>query len=225
MLHSPLVKLFARSPIKPMYQHMDLIYNCTAELMPFFEEVLAKDWLAAGNCHNKIMHLEEAADSLKKEIRLNLPNSLFLPVARSDLLALLIQQDKIASRVKHISGIVYGRKMTLCTAVAEELINFLTKNIEAVELAKKAIHELEELVETGFKGKEVTLVTSMITKLEKLETDTDNMQVHIRQTLFQVEQLYNPIEVIFLYKILDLIADLANKAQNVGQCLETLLAQ
>jgi len=225
MLNSSILNLFARSPIKPMHQHMDIIYNCAAELIPFFNSALQQNWELTGNIHSKILQLESSADSLKKEIRLNLPNSLFLPVARSDLLALLIQQDKIASRAKHIAGIVYGRRMTLCSSIEQELICFVQRNIDAVALAKKAIHELEELVETGFKGREVAMVSDMITELENVERDTDNMQVNIRQSLFKIEQSLNPVEVVFLYRVFDWIADLANKAQNVGQCLETFLAQ
>ena len=225
MFNLSILNIFARSPIKPMQQHMAIIYDCVAELIPFFEKVLKEDWNKALKVHNKILHLESEADTLKKEIRLNLPNSLFLPVARSDLLGLLIQQDKIASKAKHISGLVYGRRMSLFSHIEKDLLDFVQRSIDAVACAKKAIQELDELVETGFKGKIVDIVSDMISKLEDIERDTDNMQVNIRQALFKIEQSLNPVDVIFLYKILDWIADIANKAQNAGQCLESLLAR
>ena len=40
--------------------------------------------------------------------------------------------------------------------------NSLARAIKAVMKAKKAIHELDELVDTGFRGPEVLRVTKMI---------------------------------------------------------------
>ncbi|GAM67727.1 phosphate transport regulator [Vibrio sp. JCM 19236] len=67
----------------------------------------------------------------------------------------------------------------------------------------KVINELDELLETGFKGREVDLVESMIDELDRIEDDTDQMQIDLRQDLRAIENDYNPIDVMFLYKILE----------------------
>ncbi|KAL8188482.1 UNVERIFIED_CONTAM: hypothetical protein K2H54_000347 [Gekko kuhli] len=43
----------------------------------------------------------------------------------------------------------------------------------------------------------------MIHQLDLIEDDTDTMQIGLRQQLQAVEQKYNPIDVMFLYKILE----------------------
>ena len=42
------------------------------------------------------------------------------------------------------------------------------------------------------------------------------MQIGLRQQLQTVEHKYNPIDVMFLYKILEWVGDLADQAERVG---------
>ena len=164
------------------------------------------------------------ADILKREIRLKLPRGLFLPVARTDLLELLTQQDKIANRAKDIFRML-GRKMEFPSEMRADFMAYLKRCIDATAQAEKAIGELDELLETGFKGREVEMVAEMIHQLDLIEDDTDTMQIGLRQQLQAVEQKYNPIDVMFLYKILEWVGDLADQAERVGARLELMLAR
>ena len=98
MPSNPFVSLFGRSPIGPMQQHMAKAHECAANLLPFIEASMAGDWSQAEQIQQQMARLEQEADKLKKDVRLNLPKSLFLPVPRSDLLELLSVQDKVANR-------------------------------------------------------------------------------------------------------------------------------
>ncbi len=82
-------KLFGRSPFGPMQDHMSKSYACAEQLIPFFSAVLAEDWEQAEKLQQGIAVLENEADEMKGQIRANLPESLFMPVPRSDLLELL----------------------------------------------------------------------------------------------------------------------------------------
>jgi len=179
--------------------------------------------LDAEKIRQQIAQLEKEADILKREIRLKLPRGLFLPVARTDLLELLTQQDKIANRAKDISGRMLGRKMEFPTEMRADFMAYLKRCIDATAQAEKAIGELDELLETGFKGREVEM--EMIHQLDLIEDDTDTMQIGLRQQLQAVEHNYNPIDVMFLYKILEWVGDLADQAERVGARLELMLAR
>jgi predicted phosphate transport protein (TIGR00153 family) len=80
-------------------------------------------------------------------------------------------------------------------------------------------------LETGFSGNEVKLVEGMITKLSKIERDTDEQQIHLRQILFGIEEKLPPVNVIFLYKIIEWTGDIADRAQDIGDRLQILLAR
>lgn len=222
---SPIFKMFARSPIKPLETHICKVQSCVEKLIPFFEAVLKEDWVAAEKLQNKISQLENEADELKKDLRLHLPRGLFLPVPRTDILEILITQDRIANKAKDIAGIIVGRKLVLPHTIAENYISFLKRCIDASQQATQAINQLDELLETGFRGNEAKLVEDMINTLDIIETDTDRLQVQIRRQLFELEKDLPPVDVIFLYKIIEWTGDLADRAQTVGGQLELLLAR
>jgi uncharacterized protein len=221
---SSFLNIFAKSPIKPLQQHMDLILKCIMELIPFIEAVLQEDWVIAEKFQSRIVQLESEADDLKKEIRLHVPNSLFMPITRSDFLGLLTAQDKIASKAKHISGLVLSRQMVFPKVMADQYIAFVKRSIDTAELAHKVINDLDDLIETGFRGKEVQIAEKMILELDKVERSTDNIQMQLRHDIFSIEKELNPIDAIFIYKIIDWTGELADRAQHVGHRLESLLA-
>ena len=65
----------------------------------------------------------------------------------------------------------------------------------------------------------------MISKLDSIEEDTDSLQINIRRQLFAIENELNPIDVMFLYKIIEWVGDLADLAERVGSRLELMLAR
>ena len=134
-------------------------------------------------------------------------------------------QDKIANKAKDIAGLIIGREMVFPESFGPLLKEFIQRSIDASAQAQKAINELDELVETGFRGKEVQLVESMIKTLDKIESDTDKIQVQVRTELFAIESSLNPVEVMFLYRIIDWIGDLGDLSQRVGSRLELMLAR
>ncbi len=217
--------IFARSPISPLQQHMAKVQACISELEALFESVIEKDFESVEATQQRISALENEADDLKKELRLHLPKGMFLPVARGDILNVLTMQDRIANRSKDIAGIVTGRKMVLPEPMAESFLKLVSRSVDASAQAQVAINELDELVETGFRGGEVTLVEKMLIKLDEIESDTDTLQRETRAILFELEPSLPPVEVMFLYQLIHWAGDLADLAQRVGSRLQLMLAR
>ena len=217
--------IFGNSPVDPMQKHMAKVYACASELVPLFNAVINEDWSEVEQVQHKIAGLEQEADVLKKELRLNLPKGLFMPMSRQDLLEVLLSQDKVANKAKDIAGIILGRRMVLPEIVHEDYIRFVQRCVDACKQAKKAINELDELVETGFSGQEVTIVSNMINKLNEIESDTDKLQSGIRHKIFAIEKDLPPVDVMFLYKIIEATGDVADYSQRVGSRLQLMLAR
>lgn len=217
--------IFGSSPVSPLQVHMSKVYACASELVPLFNAVINEDWDEVSRLQKNISDQEIEADVLKKELRLNLPKGLFMPVNRQDLLEVLLMQDKIANTAKDIAGTVLGRHMTLPEPVHEDYIRFVERCVAACKQARKAINEFDELIETGFSGREVEIVTEMVTKLDSIESDTDNLQREIRAQLFEIENDLPPVEVMFLYKVIEKTGDVADRAQAVGSRLMLMLAR
>lgn len=222
---NPILDLFASSPMKPMQTHMQKVQECVNQLPLFLEAVFAKDWDTVEILQKSIRALENEADELKKELRLNLPKGLFMPVERTDLLALLSSQDKIANKAKDIAGLITGRQMLFPGEIEQDFKDYLIRSIDASHQASVAIQQLDELLESGFKGKEVTIAEEMVVKLDEIENDVDVLQIKIRRKLFELESGLPAVDVMFMYKVIDWVGDLSDISQQVGSRLELLLAR
>ena len=219
-----LSNLFGRSPIKPMQEHMAVAIKAAGQLVGFFEAVTDGNWVLAGEIQQQVVKYEHEADDIKKQLRLHLPKSLFLPVPRTDLLELLTMQDRIPNRAKDIAGIIMGRKMTIPASMQDQMNEFVRASVAAAEQALTAINELDELLETGFSGRELTVVENMIKELDELEEKADHLEIGVRTSLFALEAQLPPVDVMYLYNIIDWVGDIANRAHDVGGRLQLLLA-
>jgi predicted phosphate transport protein (TIGR00153 family) len=219
-----LAGVFGSSPVMPIEQHAEVVHKCARQLIGFFSAVVRSDWDIAAEVRAEIAQLENQADELKNEIRKNLPKSLFMPVPRQDLLELLLVQDKIANRAKDVSGIVMGRKLEIPASIVDEFQEFVSRCVDSTKQARKSVRELDELFTTGFRGAEAELVSSMIEKLDAIETDMDDREVRLRAGLYAVENELNPVDVIFLYQTIGNIGEIADMAERVGRRLELLLS-
>ena len=85
--------------------------------------------------------------------------------------------------------------------------------------------EKGQLVETGFSGREVKLVEKLIKELDRLENVNDKTEIKIRAALFKLEKDLHAVDVMFLYKVIDGIGALADRAQKVGSRLQLLIAR
>ncbi len=217
--------MFGPSPIKPIEKHIRKVHQCAKQLYPFFEAVLKNDWKKASSIKEKIISLEKNADTIKRDLRLNLPTGLFLPVSRKDLLELLTIQDRIANKAEDIAELITSRKMSIPQALIPEFMPFLHRCLDASKQACKAINELDELLETGFRGSEVKIVEEMILKLDEIEHDSDEKLASIRQRIFKIEKELSPVDIMFLYKLVQWIGELAEHAQSVGGRLQILIAR
>ena len=219
-----ITKIFGASPVGPIQDHMDTCYKCAKELISFFEHVVNADWDRVSASRARIVELEHDADDLKKQLRAQLPKSLFMPVPRQDLLELLLVQDRIANRARDVSGLVLGRRMVIPERIQKDFLAFVSRNVDAAKKARKSIRELDELYETGFRGAEAELVESLVNELDQIEDDTDVMQAKIRAELFDIEKDLPPVDVVFLYRVIELTGDIGDMAERIGRRLEVLLS-
>ncbi len=224
-MKSAVLDLFGKSPIKPLQEHMTLVVACSDELTNFISAAIADDWNKAEQSYNTICEMENKADDLKRDFRVNLPSSLFLAIPRTDLLDMITLQDKIANVARDIAGTMLGRQMQIPEPLQADFVEFVSSSQSVAQQALNAINELDELLESGFKGKEITIINEIIDQLDSKESYSDKAERSIRRKLLEIEETIPAIKAIFLYKIIDKIGDLSNRAQRVGGRMQIFMAR
>jgi len=204
---------------------MAAVTACVAEVPPLFEALIAQDQGGIERAKNIIFAKEHEADTIKNGLRAHLPKSMFLPVDRRDLLELLGMQDSIADTAQDIAGLLVERDMQVPPGMADDLRMLVARCVDAVNQAGLVIAQLDELVETGFRGREAEAVAAMIEKLNLIEDDTDRLGMALARALFDREDSLNPVSVIFWYRLIEWIGDLADFAEKVGDRLRLLIAR
>ena len=217
--------LFGRSPITPLQEHMYRVYKGIKHLTPLIEGMIDADEAKIIAAQKAIIDGEHDADEMKKKLRMHLPKGLFMPVDRRDVLDVLLRQDIIANQAKDVASLIVGRKMTLPEEMNAPFLVFTNRCVDTVKQALKTINELDDLVETGFRGLEVEHVEEMLIELGDIESDTDTMQENLRQILFQLEATLSPVDVIFTYRLIDWVGAVADNAERVGSRLSLMLAR
>lgn len=222
---NPISALFGRSPFKPMQQHMGVVHECVGLVPALFDALIAGDQKALAETQEAIFAKEQEADKIKQEVRLHLPKSLFLPVDRRDLLDVLTVQDSIADTAQDIAGLLLQREMTIPKDMQADLSQLVRRCVDACGQSNAIIGELDELVETGFRGPEASRVEEMVAELNRIETETDDLAIALSRSLFKHEDTMSPVSVMFWYRIIQWISNLADDAEKVGDRLLLLIAR
>jgi len=222
---SPFASLMRHSPFKPVQEHMRVVSRCVAEMQPLFDAIIEKNREQVDALAVKIGELESEADQIKNEFRLHMPKRVLMAVARRDLLSLIQQQDMIADTVEKIGQIVTQRVMEVPESIEEHLLNLVQRTTDICSRAAAMIEQLDELLAVGFGGKQSDLVSEMITNVKRDEHNIDVLIRDLNRTLFSIEDQMKPVSVMFWYKLIDLIGEISNQAENMGDRLMLFIAR
>jgi predicted phosphate transport protein (TIGR00153 family) len=221
---NPLFRLFAKSPFGPMQEHMRVVEACVQELVPLLG-ALADDDLDTVRAHKAtVFELERKADDLKQSIRSALPSALLMPVARRDLLDLLASQDAVADAAQDAAGLLAMGRLRVFPALDEPLREYCDQVVATVGQARVLTDRLDELLEVGFRGREVDQLLEGIDAVSAAESVTDEQGVALVQILFEHEDEMGPLSVVFWYELVRTLGHVADEAENVGDRLRLLVA-
>ena len=217
--------MFGKSPFKALQAHMGIVKECVLEVPLLFDALIAGEKQALTAQQKKIFAKEEEADILVDELRIHLPRSLFMAVDRRDLLDLLKLQDNIADTAQDIAGLMMERDMSVPQEMVEPLQALVQRCVDACLHAVTIIERIDELIETGFRGREASAVEEMVEQLNLIEDETDQMGRDLVQLLFSLEDNMKPVSVIFWYQMIQWIGNLGDHAEDVGNQMRLLIAK
>ena len=222
---NPFANLFGKSPFSALQGHMRVVLECVHQMPGLFVALASGDQKEVVAVKDIIFEKEAEADSVKNELRNRLPKSLFMPVDRRDLLEVLQMQDSIADTAQDIAGLLVERPMELPEFMQEPMFALTHRCVDVCEMAAAIIEELDELLAMGFRGREASRVEEMVTSLNKLEDETDELGLELSRRLFQHEDEIKPVSVMMWYQLIQWVGDLADYAEKVGDRLRLMIAR
>ena len=217
--------IIKKSPFGPIKAHMEVSKKSTEELINFLESAVNSDWNKATESRKVISQLENEADVLKAETRSMLTKSLFLAVPREDILDLIRLADDIPNTVKDISGLMIGRQMEIPAEIATSFMLFAKESASITNAAGEAVDHIDELVQFSFGGNAADKMQDLIAKLDLLENKNDQTEVTLRAELFAIEKDLPPVNVMFLYDIINKIGELSDRSQQVGHRISLIASR
>ena len=217
--------LLAESPFAGLQEHMSVGDDAVSKLGDFVVAMSEEDWRTAEECREEIVDLENRADDIKNNIRNNLPKSLFMTVSREDLLGLVMTMDEIPNAAKDISGIMIGRKMSIPNQVKDQFLACSNAAIKAANQACEAVRKVDDMQKSGFGSNDAAVLSDLVAHLEQIERENDELEIALRHQLFECEKEYDPIDMIFLYDIINKVGSLADISQTVGHLLVRLVSR
>ena len=220
-----IVSMFAKSPFKPLMEHMDKVIESVNPLKDFFDALHQDDFSKLEEIHQQVITAESDADRIKNEVRNHLPLNIFMPINRRDLLEMLDMQDNIADVSQDIVSLLNKRRMKLPEEMQENLIQFIEKSRSICHMAHQVSQEFGDVLETSFGRRETKKLLNMIDEVSKAETEADNLEDMLVKKLFEVEDQMNPVDVVFWYEVFEWIGDLADYSKKTGNRLRLMIAQ
>ncbi len=219
-----IASIFAKSPFKPLREHMDKVVESVVPLNDFFEALFQEDYSKVEKIQQQVIQAEKEADSIKNEVRNHLPRNIFMPINRRDLLEMLDMQDSIADVAQDIVILLNIRRMSLTKELCQDVIQFVKQSQNVCYLARGLTQEFGDVIESGFGRHEIKKLLEMIDNVSIAETEADNLEDALVRRLYEVEEKMNSVDAVFWYKIFELIGDIADFSKKTGNRLRLMIA-
>jgi predicted phosphate transport protein (TIGR00153 family) len=220
---SVIQELFGKSPFGPLVEHTKKVTECVEVIRPMMEALVNEDYGEIRRLQDQVSKLEYEADTIKHEVREHLPRRYFLPVDRIELEKFIGCQDKIADKAEDFAVILTLRQTKLHPAVMDKFFDFVDQVFQVTNTLLSAAVELKNLAEISFSGAKSGNVLSMLDGLNEEEWKADRIARSLSKDIFALENELDPITLLFYEKMLLVLSEIANEAENAGDMLRTMI--
>ena len=216
-------ELFGKSPFGPLVEHTKKVTECVEIIRPLMEALVNEDYVKIERLQDQVSKLEYEADMIKHQVRENLPNRHFLPVDRIELEKFIGCQDKIADKSEDFAVILTLRQTKLHPDVMDKFFDFVDQVFLVTKTLLSAANELKNLAEVSFSGSEAQNVLKLLDGLNEEEWKADRKARSLSKDIYALEGQLDPITLLFYEKMLLVLSEIANEAENAGDMLRIMI--
>ncbi len=224
-MRTPIIETLRKSPFEALKDHADIVCESGKLLTEVFNDLLQNKFENIDERRKNIEELELKADYIKSNIRNHLPKSVKMPVDRGVFLSLLSEIDKVEDIIQDITEWISIREKPIPENLKEDFKQLFEKALESVEYAKKAVEALNLVIESSFSEDEREKTKKIIGQLHKIEHESDLMERALTKKIFAMGESLTAAALFHLSKLVFLLGDIANHAENAGDRVRALVAK
>ncbi|MBW1676880.1 MAG: TIGR00153 family protein [Deltaproteobacteria bacterium] len=217
-----LSSLFYRSPFKDLQKHANKARECArlfkeAAVCHIGEECKEFDLLT-----EQVARIESEADDIKRNIRSHLPRGILMPVDKFQFFDYLKEQDKVLDEVEDAMFWLSFRPRGIPDEVAADILHLVQAVIPPIE----RLPDLVTLATEYFRSKseaQRTKMKSLIRDIRQYEREADLLERELKFKIFST--IKDPLVVFHMIRLVEIIADIADHAQNASDRMRAMIAR
>jgi predicted phosphate transport protein (TIGR00153 family) len=215
--------LFFDSPFKKLKDHADKVRECAWMFKRAVECYVELDCEEFDKLTEDVAKLESQADWLKRNLRNHLPRGLLMPVDKFVLLDCLREQDNVVDSVEEA---LYWLSFKPEGGIPEGLTADFLHLVDAVIPAIEKLSDMAEQAIVYFKSsteKNRDKLKSIIGDIHQAEKEADHLEHELKKQAFAV--LKDPVDIFHVVRLVEIIGDIADDAQNASDRMRTMIAR
>ncbi len=214
-----------KSPFDGLIEHAAKVRECVGALDKAMDAFEKGDMDDFKTLKRKVEMAEDEADRIKANVRNHLPKSVWMPVDRGFFLMTLSEQDSILDYAEDAVIWIDLRGKPLPPELRDDFRR-LQKSVNlTVKEYEKAVNNLRHLLETSFSEKERAETKQYIHNVHKLEHDSDIIERELTKKIFSLEGQLDPVSIWHLTRLVSIIGDIANHAENAADRIRAMIAK
>ena len=215
--------LFYESPFKKLKDHADKVKECAWMFKRAVECYVEQDCEEFDKLTEDVAKLESQADWLKRNLRNHLPRGLLMPVDKFVLIDCLREQDHVLDNVEEA---LYWLSFKPEGGIPEGLVGDFLHLVDAVIPSIEKLPDMAEQAIVYFKNSTEDnrdKLKSIIRDIHQAEKEADHLELELKKQAFAV--LKDPVDIFHFVRLVEIIANIADDAQNASDRMRTMIAR
>jgi predicted phosphate transport protein (TIGR00153 family) len=215
--------LFFDSPLVKLKKHADKVKECAWMFKRAVNCYVEQDCEEFDELTEEVAKLESQADELKRNLRNHLPRGIFMPMDKFVLLDCLREQDHVLDDVEEA---LYWLSFKPMGGIPEELVGDFLDLIDAVIPAIEKIPDMSEQAIVYFRSsteEQRNKLKSIVREIYQAEKESDHLEHELKKKAFAL--LKDPVEIYHIVRLVEIVGDICDHAQNASDRMRTMIAR
>ena len=215
--------LFYESPFIKLKKHADKVKECAWMFKRAVQCYVEQDCEEFDQLTEDVAMLESQADALKRNLRNHLPRGIFMPMDKFIFLDCLREQDHVLDDVEEA---LYWLSFKPMAGIPEELVGDFLHLIDAVIPAIEKLPEMSEQAMAYFKNsteENRNKLKSIIRDVYQAEKEADHLEHELKKNAFTL--LEDPVEIYHVVRLVEIVGEICDHAQNASDRVRTMIAR